>query len=275
MALEVYSIASGSSGNSILVRDDSTSLLIDAGIGIRKLSAYLSTLGTEPSELSAILITHEHCDHINGAVRMAGRFGVPLLANWRTLGAIQGADKVPHRAIEPCVDTPVGTLLVRSFGVCHDAAHPSGYTVEGSGGRLCSITDTGKLTERIRQEACAADLLILESNHDLEMLQNGPYPGHLKKRILGDRGHLSNDDAASFLREIALSGKTMSVWLAHLSRTNNTPTKALACTGRALSDCNGHALLVDVARRDEPSLSWRHGRSAFQLSLFSQRRGND
>jgi phosphoribosyl 1,2-cyclic phosphodiesterase len=274
MALEAYSLASGSSGNSILVRDSKTAILIDAGIGIRKLSAYLMNMGVEPASLSAILISHEHSDHINGAVRMAGRYGVPLVANWRTLAAIHGADKVPSRIIEPCTDTAIGTLSVRSFGVCHDAAHPSGYTIESGGGCVCSVTDTGKLTDRICDEAKAADLLILESNHDLQMLQNGPYPWHLKKRILGDRGHLSNDTSAGLLREIAASGKAMSVWLAHLSKTNNTPSKALTCAKHALSVCDGHALELDVARRDEPSLAWKQGRCAFQLSLFSPGRGS-
>ena len=274
MSIEVQALASGSSGNSILVRNGRTALLIDAGIGIKRLSATLLGLQIDPTDLSAILITHEHSDHTIGAVRMANRYGIPLVANAKTLDAISGAARVANQILDPGVEQSVGSLAVRSFPISHDAAQPCGFTIEGGGARICNVTDTGVLSDTIREEAIAADLLILESNHDVKMLERGPYPPHLKKRILGIRGHLSNDAASGLLRDLAASGSKMSVWLAHLSHMNNTPSAALSCAKRLLSECEGHGLSVEVAKRDVPSLNWRHGRGIFQLSLFGPRRDN-
>lgn len=274
MSVVVHSLASGSSGNSMLVLQGRTSFLIDAGIGIKRLTGFLKSLEVSPESLSAIFLTHEHSDHTAGAVRMSRRFAVPLVANARTLEAIEGAASAPCRVLDVGAETNIGGFSIRSFPISHDAAHPCGYAVEGSGVRICNVTDTGVLTPQIREEAAAADLLILESNHDVTMLQRGPYPQYLKRRILGERGHLSNDTAAGLLQEFAASGSTKTVWLAHLSDTNNTPSTALSCTKTRLLEHSGHNLTVEVARRDVPSLTWQQGRGVFQLSLFSARRGS-
>jgi phosphoribosyl 1,2-cyclic phosphodiesterase len=273
MSMVVHSLASGSSGNCILVRRGRTAVLIDAGIGIKRLTAMLNGLEVSPASLAGILITHEHSDHITGALRMAHKFGIPLAANAKTLSAIPGAGSAPYRVLAPGEEGLFGELCVRAFPISHDAAQPCGYVVESSGGRVCSVTDTGVLTPRIREEAASADLLILESNHDVNMLVRGPYPWHLKRRIMGDRGHLSNDTAAELLLELAGSGSKMAVWLAHLSHVNNTPQAALSCTLGRLAECEGHNLTVEVAKRDVPSLIWQQKR-AFQLSLFVPRRGS-
>ena len=262
MTLIAHSLASGSSGNSILVRDSETTILIDAGIGIRRLIAALAVARVNPSDLSAILISHEHSDHTAGAVRMALRFGVPLVSNSKTLAAISMAGSVPYKVLEVGEELAVGRLAVRSFPISHDAVQPVGYTVAGSGGTICCATDTGKLTPEMYAEVKSADLLILESNHDVNMLVRGPYPWYLKQRIMGDKGHLSNETASKLLLELAESGKASSVWLAHLSRTNNSPSLALATAKKLLQACVGSALNVSVALRDVPSLVWQQESSA-------------
>jgi phosphoribosyl 1,2-cyclic phosphodiesterase len=272
MSLTVQSLASGSSGNSFLIRDRGSAILIDAGIGIRRLVASLEQVGVDPENLSAIFITHEHLDHIAGAVRMSRKYGTPLIANPPTLASIQGAAFVPTRPLDVGEEVTLGRISVRSFPVSHDATCPVGYTISSSGATVCYATDTGKLTSRIRSETMAADLLILESNHDVDMLMSGPYPWRLKRRILGDWGHLSNDTASRLLLELADSGRMVSVWLAHLSQANNSPAKALSTARQVLAKCSGNVLKVEVAERDVPSLRWQRGRSIFQLSLFNHLR---
>lgn len=256
MALAVHSLASGSSGNSILVSDGDTHILIDAGIGIRKLTAALLQAEVNPEDLSAILITHEHNDHIAGAVRTARRYGVPLVANAPTLARIDRAGEVPHKVLDVNEEMSIGDLLVRPFPISHDVACPVGYSVHSTSGTVCSVTDTGVMTERIREEALRSDLVILESNHDVEMLRTGPYPYHLKRRIEGEKGHISNDIAAGLIIDLAEQERQISVWLAHLSKTNNTPAIALSTAQYLLWTCLGTTMDIQVAVRDVPSLWW-------------------
>ena len=274
MALEVHSLASGSSGNSILVRDDGCAVLIDAGISVRRIVAALARVKMNPADLSAILITHEHSDHISGAVNMARKYRVPLVANAPTLSCIDGSEFAPHRVLDIGGEFAIGTLAVRSFAVSHDAACPAGYTICCPGATVCCATDTGIITPQLREESKLANLLILESNHDIEMLRSGSYPWFLKQRILGDRGHLSNDAAAKLLCGIANPGRPMSVWLAHLSKNNNNPKTALATARKLLMDCFNTQINVEVAKRDVASLVWRQGSRPFQLSLFAPQQSN-
>lgn len=271
MPLTARSLASGSSGNSILVRNDDAAVLIDAGLGIRALVPMLRGIGFDPARLSAILITHEHADHIAGAVSVARRYRVPIVANAETLERIPDADQVPTRVLDAGQEMMFGGLLVRPFPVSHDAVRPVGYCIASTSASVCSATDTGIVTPEMRDAAMNADLLIVESNHDLEMLRTGPYPWPLKERVASDHGHLSNETTGRLLRDVADSARAASVWLAHLSRTNNSPRIALAAAKEALGDCLGLNLRVEVARRDVPSAVWRHGERAFQLSLFSGR----
>lgn len=266
MAITVHSLASGSSGNSILIRDDNTSILIDAGIGIRKIAAGLEQAKVDPADLSAILITHEHSDHIAGALRMAKRYNVPLYSTASTLAHIDGAEDVYTKTIDAGVETAVGDLKVRPFSISHDAVCPVGYTIISSAATVCSVTDTGVITDEIREHAMNADLLILESNHDIEMLRTGPYPYYLKKRILGEKGHISNDTASSLLIDLAETGKDVSIWLAHLSQTNNTPKTALVTAQYLLWTCLGVRMDISVAKRDVPSLWWQ--RNSHQLKFM-------
>lgn len=269
MALIVHSLASGSSGNSILVRDEGGAVLMDAGISARRIATALARIKMNPDDLSAILITHEHWDHISGAVDMALRYNVPLIANASTLSSIADAEHVPHQVLDVGKEIELGTMAVRSFPVSHDAIYPVGYTISYPGVNVCYATDTGIITPHLQAEAADAGLLILESNHDIEMLRSGSYPWHLKKRILGDTGHLSNDTAAELLVELADAGRLNSVWLAHLSKTNNSPKIALATVHKLLAESLNTGVNVEIAKRDVPSLVWRQGTKPFQLSLFT------
>ncbi|MCX6345648.1 MAG: MBL fold metallo-hydrolase [Armatimonadetes bacterium] len=256
MALVVHSLASGSSGNSILVTHGKTSVLIDAGIGIRKLTAALFAAHVNPADLCAILITHEHGDHIRGAVRTARRYGVPIVTNAPTLSRIDGAEDVPHKILDEGAEMSIGDLLIRTFPISHDVACPVGYSIHSTSGTVVSVTDTGVITPRIREEVLRSDLAILESNHDVEMLHTGPYPYHLKRRITGEKGHVSNDTAAGLIIDIAEQEHPVSVWLAHLSQTNNTPAIALSTAQYLLWTCLGTTLDMHVALRDIPSVWW-------------------
>lgn len=257
MSLTVHSLASGSSGNSFLIKDGDTSILVDAGVGIRRLTAALQQSEVNPADLSAIFVTHEHTDHVSGAVRMSRRFGVPIVANSPTLERISGAEDVPHEVLDPNEEMALGGLLVRPFRISHDAACPVGYCVHSGSATAVIATDTGVLTPHIRDEAFRADLLVLESNHDEEMLLKGPYPWYLKRRIASEHGHISNDTAANLLIDLAEAERPVSVWLAHLSKTNNTPAMALTTAQYALWSCLGVSMDINVALRDVPSLWWR------------------
>jgi len=260
MSLEVHCVASGSSGNCILIRNGYKAVLIDAGIGIRKLAPILRSLGVDGEDLLGILITHEHNDHVAGAVRLAQRYGVPIIANAETLSAIEGVEQVPHHALDVGKAITFESLIIRSFPVSHDAVRPVGYHVSNSSATVCIATDTGIITPEMREAATEADLLIVESNHDPEMLRVGPYPWYLKQRIASDVGHLSNDNAARLLRDIANTGRAITAWLAHLSKTNNSPRVAFNTVREALASVHGAPnIKVGIALRDVPSLHWVEG----------------
>lgn len=260
MSLVVHSLASGSSGNCILVRNGGTAIIIDAGLGIRTLVPILGSAGVDAADLSAILITHEHSDHIAGAVSLARRHRVPIIANADTLAAIEGAEHVPHRVLDIGEEMALDGLLIRPFPISHDAVQPVGYHVSNSSATVCIATDTGIITPEMREAATEADLLIVESNHDSEMLRIGPYPWYLKQRISSDVGHLSNETAARLLMDIADSGRTLTVWLAHLSKTNNSPRVAFNTVREALASVHGAPnIKVGIALRDVPSLQWVEG----------------
>ncbi|MEN6356482.1 MAG: MBL fold metallo-hydrolase [Armatimonadota bacterium] len=257
MSLTVHSLASGSSGNSFLIKDGNTSILVDAGIGIRRLTAALMQSEVNPADLSAIFVSHEHTDHVSGAVRMARRYDVPIVANAPTLDRISGAGDVPHKVLDTSEEMTLGELLIRPFKISHDAVCPVGYCVHSTSATAVIATDTGVLTPEIREEAFRADLLILESNHDEEMLLKGPYPWYLKRRIASEQGHISNDTASNLLIDLAEAEKPVSVWLAHLSKTNNSPAIALTTAQYALWSCLGITMDIKVALRDVPSLCWK------------------
>ena len=218
-------LASGSKGNAAYIELDGKRLLIDAGISARRITQSLKAFDVTPSSLDGIFITHEHSDHIKGLTTLLKQYHLPLFARPATLAAIRKTLDAPDDCFFPVEsEIRLGDVTVRSFRTLHDAAAPVGYAVCGS--EKCSVaTDLGFLTDGVLHAIEGSDLLVLEANHDREMLQKGSYPRRLKQRILSNRGHLSNSAAAWAL--VRLKKRPRAVFLAHLSQENNRPDLAL------------------------------------------------
>ena len=249
----VHTLASGSSGNALLLSCGESHILLDAGISCRRIAAALGTLGLRPDDLAAILITHTHADHISGLQTLLKRCGAPVLATeaagrelaWRLPAAAGRLEALEFGA--PC---PIGDFAVTAFPTSHDAPGACGFRLDTADGAVGLLTDTGYVTEEAADALEGVDLAVLEANHDIETLRSGPYPYYLKQRILGAQGHLSNADAAQFAAVLAESGASEIV-LAHLSRENNTPAMAQTAVEQALSAA-GVSPLLSVAPRDCP-----------------------
>lgn len=234
--MKVSILASGSTGNCTLVSEGETHLLIDAGISARRIVEGLRRCGVEACELSAILITHEHTDHIKGLEVLLRRCAAPVFAVKPVAEALCAV--VPGAAVRVCAAEAdcamlVGETAVTPFCVSHDSAGCCGYRISGRSGSFGCCTDLGIVTDSVRAALTGVDCAVIEANHDLTMLRTGPYPAFLKKRIRSDRGHLSNDDAASLAVYLAASGTRVLI-LGHLSRHNNTPGEALRTVRSAL-----------------------------------------
>ena len=266
--MRVVSLGSGSSGNAFLVEagpNGRTKILVDAGFSERVLRERLRTAGVSISQIQSILITHEHADHILGLASIMEHYATPVVADPRTLAAIEqvftagilrsesgalvssgtngSVDPTEHILVEDMssnysvrensIDLGVGTrcmlgdVEVVSFPVSHDAVAPCGYLLSAGGCRVCVVIDSGEVTSTMLEAMKQADLLILESNHDRERLLRGPYPYSLKQRILSSTGHLSNDQAAEAVLRTWRTDAVRWLWLSHLSRTNNTPKIAM------------------------------------------------
>jgi phosphoribosyl 1,2-cyclic phosphodiesterase len=232
MAIRLAVLGSGSGGNATFIEAGGVRLLLDAGFSLRSLVQRLRFLAIAPESLDAILITHEHGDHIHGAAAASRSFGLPIYCTVATARAAslatQDCEVRPVRAGEPFA---IGELRVRPFAVPHDAVDTVGYVVESGGARLGYATDLGHGPDGVRDGLRDCDVLILESNHDVEMLQAGPYPEVVKRRVLGRHGHLDNEAASDLLCDV-VSERTRTVVLAHLSRTNNRPDLALQAAER-------------------------------------------
>ncbi len=226
--MKICTLVSGSSGNSTYISDGKTSVLVDVGVTGKKIEEELAGIGVKGEELDAILVTHEHIDHVCGVGVVARKYGIPVYANLATMKWLDsnGYFKriMPENLIvfENDSDFMCGTLLVHSFSTPHDAIDPVGYRFTSCGVSVAVSTDIGEITENVRKNTLGCAAVVLEANHDVEMLKNGPYPYPLKKRILGDHGHLSNSNSAIFARELAENG-TKTIILGHLSNENNTP----------------------------------------------------
>ena len=226
MRLEFCTIASGSSGNCTYIGSDHTRILIDAGISGKKIEEGLAELKLTGSDIDALFITHEHVDHIKGAGILSRRFDIPVFATAETWAAMEGSlGKIApsnKRIIYGDEMCPINDLCVKPFTIPHDAAEPVGYNIFAEGKKITLATDIGHVTDTIRENLEGSDLLLLESNHDIDMVKKGSYPWHLKQRILGERGHLSNVAAGELLAEV-VTGNLKYVFLGHLSADNNDP----------------------------------------------------
>ncbi len=245
MRLTVF--ASGSSGNCAFVEEGDTCVLVDAGISARRIRAALRSLGRDFADLSAVLITHEHSDHIRGLETLAKKCEAPVLTSPVTASRLRlfvpaAADRI--RAVPVGEETDIGALTVRSFPTPHDVPESVGYVLTGERS-FGFCTDAGCVTEEMRAalQGCAG--VLIEANHDVGMLREGPYPYYLKKRILSERGHLSNAACAGLACELARRG-TGTIVLGHLSRENNTPRTAREAVREAL-EREGHDVRLLVA----------------------------
>lgn len=231
--MKFCSLFSGSSGNCLFVESGGTRLLVDAGLSGIKIEKALLAIDELPASIDGILVTHEHRDHIHGVGVLSRRFNLPVYANAGTWQAMAGdlgkIDGRNVRMISTLTPFALGDLLVTAFPISHDAADPVGYTFDDGHSTMGIATDTGVLTETILDNLLGKDLVVLESNHDAGMLETGPYPYPLKRRIAGSRGHLSNDTAADAACRLVESG-VKSLVLAHLSQENNVPVLAYQTT---------------------------------------------
>ena len=245
--MEFYTLASSSAGNAALVCHNDTHLLIDAGISCRRITQSLAALSLTLDDLDGILITHEHIDHVRALGTLQKKHAVPLYASFGTAAALDYPAPYLH-AFAADETFAIKDLQIRSFRTSHDAKESVGYRIESSDGSLAVLTDTGFITDDAHDAALGADMLLLESNHDVIMLKNGDYPYYLKQRILGECGHLSNEAAAEFAVECVRAG-TSDILLAHLSDENNSPQLAEYTVGRALQS-SGLSVRLAAAPRD-------------------------
>lgn len=251
--MDYCSLMSGSWGNCHFVKAGETSLLIDAGQSGKRILTNMAMAGYgDGSSLSAILVTHAHRDHIAGVGVLARRLKLPVYATegtWFEMGAI--AEEIPQEykhIIDPSEKWRIGSIDLEAFPTSHDALESVGYVLRQDDKGIGIATDCGVFTNRMERILQDLPLLVLEANHDVEMLRKGRYPFYLKKRIAGIDGHLSNEDAAAGLLKI-LGQKTKQVVLAHLSQENNTPEKALKAVSEMLL---GKGLMLSVAPRCTP-----------------------
>ena len=254
----ICSLASGSCGNALILSLGETNLLLDAGISCLRITRGLRALGLEPAALSAVLITHAHTDHIGGLATFARKYDVPVYASLGTAEALalQIPDVLPRLRCFAAGDAfAIGACLVQSFPTSHDAPESVDFRIDADGASFGALTDTGYVTDAAAAVLPGADTLLLESNHDVELLRRGPYPYPLKQRILGERGHLSNDAAAAFAAEAAARG-TRQIVLAHLSAENNSPALALQAAETAL---DGRAALRVAPRSEALTLTLQEG----------------
>lgn len=224
--MQVHVLASGSTGNAVLLKFGPTRLLVDAGISARRIERGLAELGIRAADLDGILITHEHRDHINGLDVLVRRHQIPVYAREKTWEYIPCLHRLPLH----CCNSFQGAFEIKGvwiepFPTSHDAADPVGFAFSYGKKRCVLATDLGVVTPEVENALHNAQVVILESNHDLEMLHRGPYPPYLKQRIRSNKGHLSNHDAGKVLSRLKRS-ETMHVFLAHLSQQNNDPLLA-------------------------------------------------
>ncbi len=229
--MEIFVLASGSSGNSTLIRSNGTNILIDAGISRRQISWRLEAFGLSLESVDAILLTHEHGDHIRGLDVLCRHHEIPVWASagtWKQLKVRSpgGGELVSGRAME------IGAFQILPVGTSHDAAEPLAFVLEDDRTRVGYCTDTGIFTSLLRERMRDLDFMLLEANHDQDMLRHGPYPWHLKQRIASRHGHLANHQAVDALQSI-LSPRLRALIALHLSEENNEPAMAT----RALGEC--------------------------------------
>lgn len=255
----VSMLASGSKGNAAYLQFGRTRILIDAGISCRRIEKGLKQYGCTLTDIDAVFITHEHTDHVNGLATLLKKTHMPIYTTadtWQAIG--NKVENYTDRFVPLTRRISVKDIQVVPFSVSHDAARPVGYTVYHGDCKLTYATDLGFVSQEVANAAAYADILVLEANHDEEMLRNGSYPYQLQQRILGNRGHLSNTAAARLLASLPTKGM-MRVLLAHRSENNNTPALSLH-TMRSILGQSGKVIGQDILLR----LACQYGQVRFQ-----------
>ena len=254
------SLYSGSSGNSMFIASDKAKILIDAGLPGKKIDSALAEIGENPGDIDGIFITHEHSDHIKGVGVISRKYDVPIYANAKTWEAMSSSiGKIKEHNIKimdrrSIVD--IKDLSIKSFVIPHDAVSPVGYTVCSGEHKVSVATDFGTYTEEIHNNIKDSKVILLESNHDINMLKFGPYPYNLKRRILSEVGHLSNEACGEAIVSIAKEGLGKRIILGHLSSTNNNPDLAIQTVLSVITEkglVEGQDILLSMARRNMPS----------------------
>jgi phosphoribosyl 1,2-cyclic phosphodiesterase len=261
MGLSFALLGSGSSGNTTLVSDGTTHILVDVGLSGRETARRLRECGLEPDKISAIVISHEHGDHCRGVGPFAKNLDIPVFMTEAAL-ACSGLslDSRKYQRISSGESFDINGILFTGFSVPHDAIDPLGFVIEKDGVKIGVVLDLGYLSNLVIERLKGCDGIILESNHDVEMLKVGPYPWALKQRVMSRRGHLSNDSVAQYLGN-DFDGKAEHVVLAHLSKNNNLPELALLSAQRALEarmDLPVRRTRLELARPDQISVTYRY-----------------
>lgn len=251
---------SGSSGNSVFIGTEKTKILIDAGLPGKKIDEALVAINQNPRDVDGIFITHEHSDHIKGVGIISRKYDIPIYANeatWCAMESSLGKIKehnikvMPKRSIIEIKD-----MQIKSFNIPHDAAGPVGYTIQAQGKQASVATDLGVYTEEIKENIKASEVVLLECNHDVEMVKFGPYPYPLKRRVLSEVGHLSNEDCGKAIVNLIQGGVLRNLYLGHLSNTNNHPDLAYQTVLNILNENNieiNKDLFINLAERHKPS----------------------
>jgi phosphoribosyl 1,2-cyclic phosphodiesterase len=268
MTVCVTSLASGSSGNALLVQSGGAALLVDCGLPQRTIERYLRHAGLSAADLSAIVLTHEHGDHALSAGPLARRHAIPIVANGATAEALGMAmTGVALRELPPGGALEIGPFAVRSFPVPHDAAAPVGYAIQAEGWCVGVAIDLGSWDDRVVDGLREADLLMVEANHDRERLRLAPYDWAVKQRIFSRLGHLDNMDAGALLARLGADGRRRTAWLAHLSERANSPQIATRIVSNVLSVAQVSCFDIHALPR-HAAMTWESDRHLRQMELF-------
>lgn len=224
MGMRFTVLSSGSTGNATIVQNETATMLVDVGLSAKRMDELLEEQGVNGTDLDGILVTHEHSDHIKGLGALARKYNLPIYANeatWEALNKHVGKIAEEKRVVMQTGEAlDFGTLRVESYGISHDAAEPVGYCFYDGKEKLSLATDLGYMSDKVKEAIIDSDVLVLEANHDVDMLRMGRYPWNIKRRILSDIGHLSNEASGEALSQL-LTGNTKRTYLAHLSREHN------------------------------------------------------
>lgn len=257
MKLKFCSLYSGSSGNCQFVKTNNTIILIDAGLSGKKIQQEIINIGEDPKKIDAIFITHEHIDHIQGAGVLSRRLDIPIYANeetWNAMKPVIGNIKEHNiRIIDKY--TQIKDLTLQSFDISHDSVKPVGYNIFYKNKKISLLTDTGCINRNIVDNITNADLMLIESNHDEDMVLIGPYPWPLKQRVLGEFGHMSNETAGNLIAKVLAKGSEV-VLLGHLSKENNFPQLAYKTVENILNENKievNPGICLDLTYRDRSS----------------------